>query len=43
MMDLTGLTVSALEAEQLQHPQVGGIILFSRNFSNKDQLVELVN
>lgn len=42
MMDLAGLTVSDLEAVQLQHPQVGGIILFSRNFSNKDQLVDLV-
>jgi beta-N-acetylhexosaminidase len=42
MMDLAGLTISALEAEQLQHPQVGGIILFSRNFENKSQLIELV-
>ncbi|UJF20568.1 beta-N-acetylhexosaminidase [Shewanella sp. OMA3-2] len=42
MMDLAGLTVSALEAEQLQHPQVGGIILFTRNYSNKSQLIELV-
>ncbi|MGX9462036.1 beta-N-acetylhexosaminidase [Shewanella sp. A14] len=42
MMDLAGLTVSALEAEQLQHPQVGGIILFSRNYESKKQLIELV-
>jgi len=42
MMDLAGLTVSRLETEQLQHPQVGGIILFSRNFENKNQLIELI-
>ena len=42
MMDLAGLTVSDEEAELLSHPQVGGIILFTRNFSNKAQLLELV-
>ncbi|WP_144208925.1 beta-N-acetylhexosaminidase [Shewanella donghaensis] len=42
MMDLAGLTVSEEEAGLLIHPQVGGIILFTRNFSNKTQLVELV-
>ena len=42
MMDLAGITVSALEAEQLQHPKVGGIILFSRNLQTKTQLIELV-
>lgn len=42
MMDLAGLTVSELETEQLCHPKVGGIILFTRNFENKKQLIELV-
>ncbi|WP_418358678.1 beta-N-acetylhexosaminidase [Shewanella basaltis] len=42
MMDLAGLTVSKQETEQLRHPKVGGIILFSRNFENKSQLIELV-
>ncbi|WP_282110864.1 beta-N-acetylhexosaminidase [Shewanella algicola] len=42
MMDLAGLTVSELETEQLRHPKVGGIILFTRNFENKNQLIELV-
>lgn len=42
MMDLAGLSVSEEEAALLQHQQVGGIILFSRNFSNKAQLIELV-
>ncbi|MBB1267778.1 beta-N-acetylhexosaminidase [Shewanella sp. SR44-3] len=42
MMDLQGLSVSEHEASLLGHPMVGGIILFSRNFSNKAQLTELV-
>lgn len=42
MMDLAGLSVSEEEAVLLQHPQVGGIILFTRNFSNKSQLIDLV-
>ncbi|MBR9727012.1 beta-N-acetylhexosaminidase [Shewanella intestini] len=41
MMDLAGLTVSDKEAQQLQHPQVGGIILFSRNYQSKSQLIAL--
>nr|WP_283104678.1 beta-N-acetylhexosaminidase [Shewanella olleyana] len=42
MMDLAGLSVSDEETALLQHPQVGGIILFTRNFSNKAQLIDLV-
>ncbi len=42
MMDLAGQTVSDLEAAQLQHPQVGGIILFTRNYSSREQLIELI-
>ncbi|MGI2260038.1 beta-N-acetylhexosaminidase [Shewanella sp. GXUN23E] len=42
MMDLVGLQVSELEAAQLQHEAVGGVILFSRNFSCRVQLCELV-
>ncbi|WP_372940310.1 beta-N-acetylhexosaminidase [Shewanella sp.] len=42
MMDLAGLTVSELETAQLRHPRVGGVILFTRNFENKNQLIELV-
>ncbi|QBF84376.1 beta-N-acetylhexosaminidase [Shewanella maritima] len=41
MMDLAGLTVSEKEAQQLAHPQVGGVILFSRNYETKSQLVAL--
>ncbi len=42
MLDLLSLEVSEAEAEMLRHPQVGGLILFSRNFSSREQLVNLV-
>lgn len=42
MMDLQGLSVSEHESNLLAHPMVGGIILFTRNFANKAQLIELV-
>lgn len=42
MLDLLSVDVSEAEAEMLSHPQVGGLILFSRNFSSRDQLIRLV-
>ena len=42
MMDLAGLTLSDVEAKQLTHSQVGGIILFTRNFSDKQKLKNLI-
>lgn len=42
MLDLLSVDVSEAEAEMLSHPQVGGLILFSRNFSSRDQLISLV-
>ena len=42
MLDLLSLDVSEAEAEMLRHPQVGGLILFSRNFSSREQLIRLV-
>jgi beta-N-acetylhexosaminidase len=39
--DLKGLKVSSLEHDLLKHPQLGGIILFSRNFANRQQLHSL--
>lgn len=42
MIDLTGCELQAEEVELLQHPMVGGVILFSRNYQSVDQLVKLV-
>ena len=43
MLDLDSDVMSSEEREILQHPLVGGVILFSRNFSSVEQLVQLVN
>lgn len=41
-IDLDGFEISSEEKELVNHPFVGGIILFSRNFENCDQLRDLV-
>lgn len=41
MLDLEGHSLSQLDKEILQHPQVGGIILFARNYESKKQLQSL--
>ena len=43
MMDLAGVQLSDKEVEQIKHPMVGGLILFTRNFESKTQLVDLVS
>jgi len=42
MVDLQGEALTGEERELLRHPAVGGVILFSRNFSSPEQLEELV-
>ena len=41
MVDLAGTTLTAEERERLCHPQVGGVVLFSRNFESRQQLRQL--
>jgi len=42
MVDLAADCMSAEEKELLLSPQVGGVILFSRNFSSVERLVKLI-
>ncbi len=42
MLDIAGLSLTAEDKALLQNPQVGGLILFSRNYQSPEQLTHLV-
>lgn len=42
MVDLEGLELTAEERSFLRQPAVGGVILFSRNYENPEQVSELI-
>lgn len=42
MLGLTGLVLTDRDRERLSHPATGGVILFTRNYADTDQLVALV-
>ncbi len=42
MVDVTSLTLTTEESQFLQHPAVGAVILFSRNFESVRQVSELI-
>ncbi|GAA0774920.1 beta-N-acetylhexosaminidase [Castellaniella ginsengisoli] len=41
MVDVAGFELTDAERSRLRHPQVGGVILFARNFSDRAQLTSL--
>jgi len=43
MVDLVGLELSEVERDILQHPLVGGVILFSRNYESPEQVTALTD
>lgn len=43
MIDLQGTALEDEERELLRHPLVGGVILFTRNYENPDQILALIN
>jgi len=43
MLDIAGLSLTEEDKHLLQNPQVGGLILFSRNYQSPQQLSDLVH
>jgi beta-N-acetylhexosaminidase len=43
MVDVGGLELTPDDIERLQHPQVGGVILFARNYAAPLQLIQLAH
>lgn len=41
MLDLEGVDLTPEESEMLQHPHVGGVILFTRNYESPKQMLSL--
>jgi beta-N-acetylhexosaminidase len=42
MIDIAGTSLSAADRELLQHPLIGSVLLFSRNYVDRSQLLALI-
>lgn len=42
MISIEGTTLDSQSRHRLLHPDIGGVILFSRNYQNRQQLIELI-
>ncbi len=42
MLDVVGHALTDVEREVIAHPQVGGLILFARNYDNPHQITDLI-
>ena len=42
MLDIVGLTLTDHEKDVINHPNVGAVILFSRNYQDPDQIYDLI-
>jgi beta-N-acetylhexosaminidase len=43
IVGIAGTSLTALERDYLREPQVSGVILFSRNFSSREQVTDLID
>ncbi len=43
MLDIEGLTLTALERDIINHPNTGAVILFSRNYHDPEQITALIS
>ena len=43
MIDVESFHLNIKDMQRIQHPLVGGVILFTRNYNNKNQLKQLVS
>lgn len=43
MLDVAGVELTAADVKRIAHPACGGVILFSRNYANPQQLASLVS
>ena len=43
MIDVESFHLNKEDIQRIQHPLVGGVILFARNYHNKNQLKQLVS